>query len=60
MAEGAVDRRTRQSINAFHVMVKPTGALCNLTVPTCFYLHKQEPYKQQKRYKRRGSGEVHL
>lgn len=26
----------------FHTMVKPTGALCNLDCPYCFYLHKTE------------------
>lgn len=26
----------------YHVMVKPTGALCNLDCPYCFYLHKTE------------------
>jgi uncharacterized protein len=26
----------------FHTMVKPTGALCNLDCPYCFYLHKTQ------------------
>lgn len=26
----------------FHTMVKPTGALCNLDCPYCFYLHKSD------------------
>jgi uncharacterized protein len=26
----------------FHVMIKPSGALCNLDCPYCFYLHKAE------------------
>ena len=26
----------------FHTMIKPTGALCNLDCPYCFYLHKTE------------------
>src|SRR5574340_762686 len=26
----------------YHVMVKPTGALCNLVCAYCYYLHKKE------------------
>lgn len=26
----------------FHTMIKPTGALCNLDCPYCFYLHKSD------------------
>ncbi len=29
---------------AFHIMVKPTGAACNLNCSYCFYLDKQELY----------------
>jgi uncharacterized protein len=29
---------------AFHVMVKPTGAACNMNCSYCFYLDKQELY----------------
>ncbi|PXF33276.1 sulfatase maturase, partial [Mesotoga sp. SC_NapDC] len=42
MEMGAADRRAPKSITAFHVMAKPTGALCNLDCAYCFYLHKQE------------------
>jgi len=29
---------------AFHVMAKPTGAVCNLDCGYCFYLSKEMPY----------------
>jgi len=30
--------------NAFHVMIKPTGSLCNLDCTYCFYLEKEKLY----------------
>lgn len=40
MSNGAVGKTSRT--NAFHVMAKPTGALCNLDCAYCFYMGKQE------------------
>jgi uncharacterized protein len=37
------DRRM-PSAQAFHVMAKPTGAICNLDCTYCFYLAKEELY----------------
>jgi uncharacterized protein len=33
-----------QAARAFHMMVKPTGALCNLDCTYCFYLDKERLY----------------
>ena len=32
----------------YHVMIKPTGAQCNLDCSYCFYLHKQDMLQQPK------------
>ena len=32
----------------YHVMIKPTGAQCNLDCSYCFYLHKQDMLHQPK------------
>lgn len=32
----------------YHVMVKPSGAQCNLDCSYCFYLHKQDMLHQPK------------
>lgn len=42
-----MDRKTRgkhpdRLLRAFHIMVKPVGALCNLDCTYCYYLHKKE------------------
>ena len=31
---------------AFHVMAKPTGAICNLDCEYCFFRHVSEPMRQ--------------
>ena len=31
----------------FHIMVKPTGAICNLDCKYCFYLEKEVLYPDQ-------------
>jgi len=33
---------------AFHVMVKPRGAICNLNCQYCYYLEKQDLYPGSK------------
>ncbi len=33
-----------EKINAFHVMAKPTGPICNLDCKYCFYLEKENLY----------------
>ena len=38
-----VDRRTRTP-SSFHVLGKPTGAICNLDCSYCFFLSKEELY----------------
>lgn len=35
-------QKQKPSNSRFHVMAKPTGALCNLDCSYCFYLHKQQ------------------
>ena len=35
---------TKAGSPAFHVMVKPAGALCNLDCKYCFYLPKRRLY----------------
>lgn len=42
MGQEPLKRNNQHKVQAFHVMVKPTGALCNLDCAYCFYLHKQE------------------
>ena len=32
------------SLPAFHVMAKPTGAICNLDCAYCFFLSKEQLY----------------
>ena len=35
---------TREAPSAFHVMAKPTGAVCNLDCAYCFFLEKERLY----------------
>jgi uncharacterized protein len=28
----------------FHLMAKPTGAICNLACDYCYFLRKEDPY----------------
>jgi len=37
--------RPANAPTAFHVLAKPTGAICNLDCKYCFYLSKEELYK---------------
>lgn len=37
-------RKTNEAPPAFHVMAKPTGALCNLECDYCFFLKKEDLY----------------
>ena len=39
---------TSDAPNAFHLMAKPTGAVCNLDCKYCFYLDKEELYPQSR------------
>ncbi len=39
------DKRPANAPPAFHVLAKPTGAICNLDCKYCFYLSKEELYK---------------
>lgn len=39
------DKRSINAPSAFHVLAKPTGAICNLDCKYCFYLSKEELYK---------------
>lgn len=34
--------------NAFHIMTKPTGSLCNMNCTYCFYLEKEKLYPNNK------------
>lgn len=36
-----------EKINAFHVMAKPIGAICNLDCKYCFYLEKENLYPNE-------------
>lgn len=38
------------SSSGFHVMVKPTGPICNLDCKYCFYLEKEKLYPQTKNW----------
>lgn len=38
--------------NAFHIMTKPIGPICNLDCSYCFYLEKEEMYEQERRKER--------
>jgi uncharacterized protein len=40
----------QDALQAFHVMVKPSGPLCNLDCKYCFYLEKEELYPDQSRW----------
>jgi uncharacterized protein len=33
---------------AFHVMTKPVGPICNLDCRYCFYLEKEELYREER------------
>ena len=35
------------SLMSFHLMAKPTGAICNLNCEYCFYTPKKELYSDQ-------------
>ncbi len=35
---------TLSAPSAFHVLTKPTGAICNLDCKYCFFLSKEELY----------------
>ena len=39
------DMRPVNAPPAFHILAKPTGAICNLDCKYCFYLSKEELYK---------------
>ena len=39
------DKRPANAPPAFHILAKPTGAICNLDCKYCFYLSKEELYK---------------
>src|SRR5271165_5475872 len=36
------------NLQAFHVMAKPTGAICNLDCAYCFFLSKEQLYPNSK------------
>jgi uncharacterized protein len=42
-ADGAVRR--------YHVMIKPTGAICNLDCTYCFYLHKEDLFGSPSKFR---------
>ncbi|HQN29477.1 MAG TPA: radical SAM protein, partial [Mesotoga sp.] len=48
MRQEPLKRNDQHKVQAFHVMAKPTGALCNLDCAYCFYLHKQELINSRK------------
>lgn len=49
MSSGAPQANGPQTaIDPFHVLVKPTGAICNLDCSYCFYLTKEELYPGSK------------
>jgi uncharacterized protein len=37
-------KRPEETLEAFHLLAKPTGALCNLACDYCFFLEKKELY----------------
>src|SRR5262249_15779343 len=39
---------TTDGPHAYHLMAKPTGAVCNLDCKYCFYLDKEELYPQSR------------
>ena len=39
-----VEIRPRQAPPAYHVLAKPTGAVCNLNCEYCFFLSKEQLY----------------
>lgn len=43
-----MDETTRQNLRGFHILVKPTGPLCNLGCTYCFYLEKEKLYSSAK------------
>ena len=40
--------RSERAPARFHVMAKPTGAICNLDCSDCFYLDNERPYHDGK------------
>jgi len=46
--DGAAAATTRPSPEPFHLLAKPTGAICNLDCSYCFYLTKEELYPGSK------------
>ncbi len=44
MAGSCLTERMTMASRAFHVMSKPTGAICNLDCEYCFFLSKEELY----------------
>ncbi len=44
MGGSYLTERTAMTSRAFHVMSKPTGAICNLDCEYCFFLSKEELY----------------
>ena len=52
-----VDISTRAS-SPFHVIAKPTGAICNIKCEYCFYLEKEKLYPHQRRSDFRMAPEV--
>ena len=41
---------TADPINAFHVMTKPIGPICNLDCKYCFYLEKEKMYAGERKW----------
>lgn len=41
--------------DAFHLMVKPTGPICNLDCSYCFYLGKEKLYPETRMWAMRGN-----
>jgi uncharacterized protein len=46
--DGAVSATPARTVKTFHVLAKPTGAICNLNCSYCFYLEKQSLYPDSK------------
>ncbi len=43
-SEPPVTAAPTQPLRPFHILIKPTGAVCNLACQYCFFLHKEELY----------------